>query len=278
MAGTGIEGATTARTGDTDLLDADAAPIANVSQSELFELESSHGEHVRYHLHRPGGDLRDALIVSFSSAQPGETGYSYVNSTVRPDCPTLFLRATHGLFYGTARTPVVAESIQVLLESIAKEQRVPPEHVICCGTSLGGTAALSQASRGGFGMAVVGAPGVMIGDSLLGGHGGKPAASFAASIAGAADDEARDFLNSIIPERLAQVRSELRIAVLSSREDELHEVNIPRLEEICAESDLLSLDLTLGDYTGHANVRHEFRDFAPAKIREALEGFEAVSS
>lgn len=178
------------------------------------------------------------------------------------------------MFYGADRNPAVAESIQELLESIAEDHLIPPENVVCCGTSLGGTAALSQASRCGFGRAVLGAPGVMIGDSLIGRHGGKAATSFAASLAGGVGDEARAFLNSIIPERLAQARSELRIDVLSSVEDPLHEINIPKLTEICTDNDLLTLELTVGRYVGHADVRHEFRGFVAEKIRETLERLE----
>ena len=88
-------------------------------------------------------------------------------------------------------------------------------------------------------------------------------------VTGAADDD-REFLNAIVPTRLAEASAEMRIYALSSEQDPLHAVSIPPLRRAAAASAQLSLEITIADYESHANVRAAFAPFLREKLRTIL--------
>ena len=239
-------------------------------RTDPLAAETHFGEHVRYFLYVPENARPDALVVCFSSARgDSEPGYSYVGALHDLPCPTLFVRPAGALYLGERRSTEVREAVASLLASVVTERQVPRAGVICCGTSLGGGAALSQAAGGGFGHAVVGVPIVMIGETLLGQFGGKQGAEMAKLLAGGAEDD-REYLNSVVFERLLRASADTRVHLLGSKNDPLHELNLAALKRAVGLNRRLSLDVTLSDYGSHAEIRTVFPGFMRETVSQIL--------
>jgi hypothetical protein len=222
---------------------------------------------VRYYLHDPPDQPRDVLVIGFSSSMEGKTpGYSHARALMGTGSPVLFVRSTRGIF-GVNRNTEVLEAVGRLLTEVVADMGVPPKNVICCGTSLGGSAALIQAAQCGFQHVLAGAPIVAGGETLLGEGAGRAGVRIAQLVAGGREDD-RDFLNRVVSDPLAQAHADMRIQVLTSHTDPTHAANIPALKAACEVNARLSLDVTMTDYQGHSDVRLAYWSWAKEKIAE----------
>lgn len=240
-----------------------------------LEVETAFEGEVRCYVHEPADARPDALVVGLSLNRRGEPGgYSHARAPMSAGCAALYVRVPEELFLGVDRATDVRASVERLLLEVLVERGVPPENVICCATSLAGGAALSLAAGCGFGHAIVGSPIVSVGETLLGEHGGRPGAQMARLLAGGAGDD-REFLDSIVVERLAQARGRLDVHLLTSERDPLHDINVPALTAACEASGRLSLSVTMGDYASHGEVRSAFWPFLEERVSVILDSLPA---
>ena len=243
--------------------------------------ETEYGDYVRYVVSEPATDSR-ALLVSFSSARDTPPGYSYVRECTRGDCTTLFLRLDAPSPWGTNGGTEVADEVFEFLPEFLAEREIDPADVIATGGSAGGGRALSYGVGLGLGYLLVGAPVVALGDFMFGQRKRESDRRLLRAQgelwAGGGDDRAREWLNGLIIGRLREPGTEspvqparpTAIHLFISERDPVHGFTTQILEDHCAISEQLSLEITWSDYEGHTVHKDHFRRHLPGKLGELI--------
>jgi hypothetical protein len=235
--------------------------------------EEQAGNYARYLLQQPESGRSDALIIAYAATRPGtRERYSYVAALSDLPCPVMFVRIRSGYFLGFGGNTEIEDEVALAQEQVRSEFGVDKRNVIACGGSAGAIRALWHACDSGYGHAVLGAPLVKAGDFLQEESVARARERIVPTIApsGGTAEDTRDWLNTIVSEKLNNPAAETTLHVFISERDELYPYSLPWIEDACRTNPKLELDLTLASYDGHREHRKLFRPYLRAKALEVV--------
>lgn len=211
----------------------------------------------------------DVLVVSFSAFRRPDLppAYSNVRLLGNLDCHVLFTRP-YEFYLGQNRSFRGRDATVALIEQVRRNYGIERDALISIGASQGAMAALTVGALAGSRHVIAAAPALYVADAI-------PGASRNAALrehlirylAGGTDQESLDFLNALVPNRIASLDMPTDIHVFSSRRDELYERHMPDLVDICEANPMIDLHVTEGDYSNHREVEEAFKPW----FRETLE-------
>lgn len=220
----------------------------------------------------PGG--ADRLLVFFPRLRPQGAAPNAGLSGPLADIPAhhLMLGADPHLYVGPQRRML---GHRTAIELIARERDrlgVPAERVTTLGTSMGGIMALLVGLPAGAAHIIAGGAPIKMGKTLerfdrLEGPSSPVKAAAAAFIALAdnGDGQAVAWLNRAIFKEARRVQLPVRVDLFGSERDRTLKP-MRAFAEAFADSELVNVELTLGDYGRHSEIHGPFVDFARSRL------------
>lgn len=117
-------------------------------------------------------------------------------------------------YLGVNKDLSVEASVISLIMFIARQNNISFDHIISCGSSKGGFAALYFGLKYGFGFIIAGAPQYLLGQFLI----KRDLHSIAITLAGGIGDGDRRYLNSILTSVVQETKTTPKIFIHVGRE------------------------------------------------------------
>ncbi|MBC2370458.1 hypothetical protein HBP98_00405 [Listeria booriae] len=230
----------------------------------LFE-KKYHGEkcELRYLLFKKRKTKR--LLVIFSS-YPGKgqkARYNYVIKFSRLRTSRLYILDNFGpgekgaYYLGENLDFYIEQDVYRLIESVRADLGVEKKHVVTCGSSKGGYAAIYFEGKYNYGASIAGAPQILLGDYL----GIKEHQGIFRFIAGNYDEANREYLNNLLLQAVLAKKSANHISIHVSDQEGMYADHVKPFLSFTEQHDI-ALSLQLGTYTKHSLVGLYFPSFA----------------
>ncbi|WP_397537176.1 Two component regulator three Y domain-containing protein [Rummeliibacillus pycnus] len=232
---------------------------------KIFESEKS----IKY-LFQQSYAKTNSLIIIFSAfpTKGKQPTYNFVRTLKEFDCNKLFILDDFGsrasYYLCEKREFSIERSVISLINYIMKENNI--DHVISCGSSKGGYAALYFGIKYGFDHIIAASPQYYLGDYLLDQTNSQDVTLFMSGFSG---DEDHSFLNEIMPKMIEETENKPNIFIHLGK-DEPHYEN--HVKPLLAKLDTVKIeyDIDLGNYSKHSDVSKFFPTILKESIRKLL--------
>lgn len=225
---------------------------------------------LRYYV-EPAPRGSDVLAVGFSAipAQGKPPAYNLVR-TLRPvdhihrlwildDIGPEVDGGPVGCYYlGRNRTFDVPAAVTELVDAAAGRFGVPRANIVSFGSSKGGTAALWQALRNGWGHAIAGGPQILLGRYLIDQY--PPYRAVARFVAGDDGPSGREWLDGLFPAALSAAPADIDLCVHVGRGDPHWSRHVEPFVGF-AEAAGIPVRLDLAEYESHSELGAHYPDY-----------------
>ncbi|MGG0658366.1 Two component regulator three Y domain-containing protein [Rummeliibacillus pycnus] len=232
---------------------------------KVFESEKS----IKY-LFQKSYSKTNSLVIIFSAfpTKGKQPAYNFVRTLSEFDCNKLFILDDFGsrasYYLCEKRDFSIERSVISLINFIIKENEI--DHVISCGSSKGGYAALYYGIKYGFDHIIAASPQYYLGDYLLDQTNSQDVTLF---MSGLSADEDHQFLNEIMPKMIDETQSKPNIFIHLGKDEPHYENHVKPLLAKLNEVHI-NYELDLGDYSKHSDVGKFFPTILKDNIRTLL--------